>query len=190
MNFNGRRDAISNTLFAATTVVLLLFAASGFDLYLTRQPPATQGLTSISFTTVTTTSNSTITTVSTLLIPGTGGKIVTVTKTASGNYTGFGVNGTLIIIPNGVSTNSALNFTPSKVKVIIGVNNTVTWLNQDTSSQHTVVTESAPTNATYWGIVLQTGQTYSVTLTVPGVYNYYCMWHPGWMKAQIIVASK
>ena len=75
---------------------------------------------------------------------------------------------------------------PVNVIVTIGVNNTVEWVNQDTVG-HTVTALVAPAGALKFnsGLILG-GKTFSVTLTVPGVYRYTCAWH-NWLAGQITV---
>lgn len=93
-----------------------------------------------------------------------------------------------IIMPSGAGLDQ-LNFTPSKVTVIVGVNNTVVWTNDD-SVEHTVKSENIPAGAVAFASgLLSTGQTFTVTLTVPGTYTYECTIHPAWMQATIIVLS-
>lgn len=93
-----------------------------------------------------------------------------------------------IIMPSGAG-NDQLNFSPAKVTVVIGVNNTVVWTNDD-SVAHTVKSEIIPAGATpFSSDILNTGQTFSVTLTVPGTYTYECTIHPAWMQASIIVVA-
>jgi len=92
-----------------------------------------------------------------------------------------------IIMPSGAGLDQ-LNFAPSKVTVIVGVNNTV-WTNDD-SVEHTVKSESIPAGAAPFASgLLSTGQTFTVSLTVPGTYTYECTIHPAWMQATIIVVG-
>ncbi len=48
-----------------------------------------------------------------------------------------------VAMPSGVGNNQSLNFSPSKLTVVIGVNNTIEWVNQDSVS-HTVIATGAP----------------------------------------------
>src|SRR4029077_21230141 len=114
---------------------------------------------------------------------------VTVTSTTPGFKTGLFFNTTLIVIPKGIARNQSENSVPANVKVVIGVNSSVTWINQDSLSQHTVVTTVVPSGGSQVDLILGTNETYTVKLMVPGVYHYYCMWHPDWMKATITVLS-
>jgi plastocyanin len=70
--------------------------------------------------------------------------------------------------------------------VTIGVNNTMEWVNDDNEA-HTVTSFQVPTGASTFnsGFVFP-GKTFIMTLTVPGVYRYVCVWH-NWLAGQIIV---
>lgn len=96
--------------------------------------------------------------------------------------------GPIVIIPNGTAVDTAQDFTPSTIVVVVGVNNTITWFNED-ASFHTVTIDTAPPGAQYTTGLVKSGGTYSLTLTVPGTYHYYCEWHPAWMRAVVIVKS-
>jgi plastocyanin len=79
-------------------------------------------------------------------------------------------------------------FSPQNATVVIGVNNTLIWTNDDTSA-HTVTSVSVPAGAaTFNSGILAAGVDYRVTLTVPGTYQYYCSLH-SWMVGTIIVKS-
>jgi plastocyanin len=97
-----------------------------------------------------------------------------------------------IIIPSGVNLNHALNFQPSTLTLVIGVNNTVTWVNQD-STDHTATFSSVPSGVTASSISagdIPPGTSFGpVTFTVAGTYMYHCQFHPGWMRGTIIVKS-
>src|SRR5712692_7963708 len=77
---------------------------------------------------------------------------------------------------------------PVDIKVTIGVNNTIEWVNQDTVG-HTVTALVAPSEGLKFnsGLILA-GKTFTVTLTLPGVYRYTCAWH-NWLAGQITVKS-
>ena len=85
--------------------------------------------------------------------------------------------------------NESLNFQPASIKVVVGVNNTIVWNDLD-SVQHTVKSRTIPSGAAPWDSgILNQGQTYTVTLTVPGVYHYDCTIHPDWMIGTIQVVA-
>jgi plastocyanin len=103
--------------------------------------------------------------------------------------TGGKVTGVKVNMPNGVSVNSKLNFQPSTIVVVIGVNNTVTWVNQD-SADHSVTFTSGPSGVQLTAISnadVAPGDSFTVTFTTPGVYSYHCTFHPFWMIGKIIV---
>jgi plastocyanin len=98
-----------------------------------------------------------------------------------------------INIPNGVNLNHALNFQPSTIHLVIGVNNTVSWVNQD-STDHTATFTVVPSGVKAGSISagdIPPGTSFGpVTFTVAGTYQYHCQFHPGWMRGTIIVTSK
>jgi cytochrome c oxidase subunit 2 len=96
---------------------------------------------------------------------------------------------TTIAMPQGVGDDKSLDFTPATVTVAEGT--TITFVDQDTSAPHDVVWDTVPTGASPADSqqVMTTGNTFSVTLTVPGTYTYHCAFHAGWMKATIIVTG-
>ena len=96
----------------------------------------------------------------------------------------------LIRIPNGAGANDSITFTPQTVTVVVDVNNTIQWKNFDTVS-HTVTSTSVPKGATSFGStsnLVGPGQLYTITLNVPGVYEYHCAIHSH-MVGTIIVKS-
>jgi plastocyanin len=93
-----------------------------------------------------------------------------------------------VTIPSGTGADSSLNFSPSTITVVIGVNNTVIWANDDVAV-HTVTSSTIPAGAqSFDDGSLSPGSTFSVTFTVPGTYQYYCSIHP-WMTGTVIVKS-
>jgi len=94
-------------------------------------------------------------------------------------------------MPAGVGNSQSLNFSPVKVLVIVGINNTITWTNQDTAT-HNVDFTSVPagSNVTVGTTSpnMKNGQTWTVKLTTPGTYNYVCDFH-NWMSASITVVA-
>ena len=108
---------------------------------------------------------------------------------SSSTFSSSSQNGAEIMIPYDVGGNESLNFQPASITVVIGVNNTVTWIDLD-SIQHTVVSTSIPAGAQKFDSgILNQGQTFSLTFTVPGTYHYDCSIHPDWMKGTILVLT-
>ena len=104
----------------------------------------------------------------------------------------------LIDIPEGSDiAPSAFNVTtlltgsyrfPVNVTLVLGVNNTVQWRNTDDVT-HTVSSYIVPKGAQAFNSnLIPPGGTFEVTLTVPGLYRYACIWHP-WVAGQITVKS-
>jgi len=86
-------------------------------------------------------------------------------------------------------------YTPTKLTV--KVNDTVTWVNEDTE-KHTVTSGESSGRTGFvqgdlgksYGIfdsgLFETGQKWSYTFTVPGTYQYFCTIHP-WMFGIVVV---
>lgn len=81
--------------------------------------------------------------------------------------------------------NTAITFSPKIITVTIGTNNTVQWTNMD-SAPHTVTSTPGDPTSFNSGAIGMNG-TFIYTFTQPGVYNYYCTFHPGWMNGTVIV---
>jgi plastocyanin len=88
-----------------------------------------------------------------------------------------------VIMPTGVGSNTALDFSPARVVVVIGVNNTLTFSNKDTAT-HTV---TATDNSFNSGDI-KAGESWTYTFTTPGTFSYYCIYH-NWMKGTVVVLS-
>ncbi len=93
-----------------------------------------------------------------------------------------------VVIPSGTGASGHLSFNPGSITVVIGVNNTVIWTNDDSAS-HTVTSSSAPAGAQRFDSGnLNANATFTVTLTVPGTYQYHCSYH-SWMTGTITVKA-
>ncbi len=89
----------------------------------------------------------------------------------------------VVIIPNGASENLHLGFEPSKITIVIGVNNTVVWKNED-SDWHTAHSNIPEFNS---GLI-QAGDSFTHTFLRAGTYPYHCDPHP-WMTGVVFVKS-
>jgi len=78
---------------------------------------------------------------------------------------------------------SSPGFNPSTITIVIGVNNTVVWTNDD-SVPHTVTAN----DGSFSSGNLNPGDSYSFTFTTPGTYSYHCSYH-SWMKGTVKVES-
>jgi plastocyanin len=97
-------------------------------------------------------------------------------------------NGSTIAISIESGASNSANgpgYNPDKIVLVIGINNTVIWINND-SAHHTVTTSSAPSGASFNSGDMGPGATYSCTFTQPGTYQYYCKYH-SWMSGTIVV---
>ena len=75
---------------------------------------------------------------------------------------------------------------PFNFTIMIGFNNTIEWINDD-SIAHTVTSLQIPPDApTFNSGLIEPGKTFTLSLTVPGVYKYTCMWH-NWLAGVITV---
>jgi len=94
--------------------------------------------------------------------------------------------GLKISIPSGaVSPSNAPGYSPDKVTLVMGVNNTVTWTNND-SAHHTVTSVSG--NGSISSGDMAPGATFTYTFTAPGTYQYLCVYH-SWMIGTITVVK-
>ena len=74
-------------------------------------------------------------------------------------------------------------YSPQQIKVVLGVNSTVTWVSRSIS--YDTVTDRG---GTFGSGPIPPGGTYAHTFTAPGVYDYYCLYHP-WMTGTVTVES-
>ena len=90
-----------------------------------------------------------------------------------------------VSIPKGAGDGpqAAPGYSPDKITVVIGVNNTVTWTNND-PIHHTVT--SAPGNGSISSGDMAQNATFTYTFTTPGTYNYICIYHD-WMTGTVVV---
>lgn len=121
--------------------------------------------------------------VATIVLVGVGAALAVPLQPSLGGGTTTAATGT-VIIPAGVGGNIKLNYTPDVITVIIGMNNTVTWINKDLTT-HTV---TASDNSFNSGDI-KAGMSWTHTFTSPGNYTYYCIYHSGWMKGTVIVKA-
>jgi plastocyanin len=85
------------------------------------------------------------------------------------------------ILPGAGTDTTSPGFSPVQIVVVIGVNNTVTWINND-NVPHTVTSTSGEFDSGN----LNSGAAFTYTFTKPGTYNYVCSYH-SWMKGTVTV---
>ncbi len=83
---------------------------------------------------------------------------------------------------SGVDPNSP-GYSPPNITVVIGINNTVKWVNYD-SMPHTVTA----VDGSFDSGNLDPGQSFVHTFKKPGTYVYVCIYHH-WMEGTVIVIS-
>jgi plastocyanin len=112
---------------------------------------------------------------------------VTIVSGAQSQYAGYKTGSTTLY-----------GYSPLTITVVVGVNNTVVWRNNDTAIHTATSSTSAPGPFNSrcldgLGVSCSPGQgsgssTYQFTFTVAGTYTYNCLYHP-WMQGTIIVKS-
>lgn len=97
-----------------------------------------------------------------------------------------------VVFPEGSSLASGSGIVPKVIRVTIGVNNTVVWMNQD-DTLHSVVSDkyvdpvSGPFDSYAQGQrLIAPGETFEFTFTQPGTYDYYMVPHPH-MQGTVVV---
>lgn len=109
----------------------------------------------------------------------------TTTSTSTTTVTSV-VDGPFVVILQGASQNmSSQGFSPDSIVVVIGTNNTVTWINED--SAHQTVTSTSSVQPFNSGD-LAPNQSFTFTFTHPGRYTYVSAYYP-WMTGVVTVRS-
>jgi plastocyanin len=101
-----------------------------------------------------------------------------------------------VYIPDGAGANSSLSFNPKTITLVVGVNNTVTWVDQDSSKGqvHTVTFGPVPAGVDVSQLNsaqspgLADGFQFIRIFNVPGTYSYHCYYH-SWMTGTIVVKA-
>ncbi len=73
-------------------------------------------------------------------------------------------------------------FSRQSIRVVIGVNNTVTWVSRSISFD----TVTGTNDGTLASRPIAPGQQFTFIFTKPGTYPYYCIYHP-WMRGSVTV---
>ena len=94
------------------------------------------------------------------------------------------LQGVIVSIPSGASITPP-GYSPDVITVVIGMNSTVTWVNND-NVPHTVTSRTA---GGFDSKELDPGKSFSWTFTLPGTYYYYCTYHPTVMTGEVIVVA-
>jgi plastocyanin len=89
----------------------------------------------------------------------------------------------VVIIVPGSAVNPKLGFTPAIITVVIGVNNTVIWKNEDSDS-HTAHSNIPEFNSGF----IPPGGSFEHSFERAGSYPYHCDPHP-WMTGLVVVKA-
>jgi len=85
------------------------------------------------------------------------------------------------IVPGSFIQTQTQNFVPKTVTVVIGVNNTVIWMNtEEVPVSHTVT----HTGGQFDSGLFTSGLNFTYTFGRPGTFNYFCQPHP-WMTGTV-----
>lgn len=94
-----------------------------------------------------------------------------------------------VTIPAGASlSDNNVNFTPRDVTVVLGVNNTVVWINENSNPERVIgADEDMPGGfGKIKTLIEPDGGTFAFTFTEEGTYNYLSDIHP-WLQGTVTV---
>lgn len=78
-------------------------------------------------------------------------------------------------------------FSPKEITVVLGVNNTVVWINNSNSLERVIGEDvNAPGDFGKIPSLIEPGGTWAFTFTEEGTYNYHSIIHP-WLKGTVFV---
>ena len=81
-----------------------------------------------------------------------------------------------------------VNFSPSNLVLVIGVNNTIVLKNEDTAD-HTITSNPGDPVAFDTGDVSGLSSSDTIIFTTPGTYAYHCQFHPAYMHGTSTVLA-
>ena len=97
------------------------------------------------------------------------------------------ISSSVVVIPLGAVIEGHEFLIPQEITVVLGKNNTVTWINED-DTFHSFVSDVGGKNGWSTGPLLP-GESSSVTFNSTGVYDYHGVPGP-WMTGTVIVLEK
>jgi plastocyanin len=93
----------------------------------------------------------------------------------------------------GAATLTTTAFSPDVATLVVGVNNSFEFHNNDSQSggvPHTATARTCPSNCPFdTGIINFNVTSQIFTITAPGTYHYYCQVHPSTMVGTIVVVA-
>jgi len=94
----------------------------------------------------------------------------------------------IIIIPRGASSPPSdwtsglvidrMYFDPPMIRVVVGVNSTIQWVNRDEVAHSATSLETPPNAQGFDSGLIAPGGTFTTRISKPGTYVYYCTLHP------------
>jgi plastocyanin len=186
--------AVSNGLVAGVLIVVILVAAGGAYVFMSGHAPAStatnQPTTTSSATHQTTTSSSSQAHPSSSSTTSSQTVVISVSSSSFSTSSTTTASGAQVTIPSGAhrqpkGSPATYGYNPGVITVVIGVNNTVTWVNQDSGFDGTHTVSGPDMNS---GDIAP-GGTYTVTFTTPGNYSYSCFYHPFMMGFVVVKAG-
>lgn len=163
-----RRRAISGTAIAGVILLVLVLAVSAA--YISSNPPvsgATATQNQYTFTNY----------------GQTGSATTTVVTTGISGTANPPANAVYVYIPNDGGYPFA-PFEPSSITVVLGVNSTIVWVNQD------VLVHNVNSNGGFFNSGdIAPGAEWWFTFTTAGVYPYYCSYHPSHTGVVIVESA-
>ena len=92
-----------------------------------------------------------------------------------------------VVVIEGAGDDAQYN--PQVLTVVVGVNNTVVWINSGSISHTVTSTDHTASGAPLFDSGnMNAGAEYSHTFLQPGTYDYYCVYH-GTMQGEVIVLA-
>ena len=77
---------------------------------------------------------------------------------------------------------------PPGQHLVIGVNSTVTWTNNDIAAHTVTADNTTGGTAVFDSSNMAPGATFTYNFTAPGTYTYHCSYH-AWMKGTVVVKA-
>lgn len=92
----------------------------------------------------------------------------------------------IVTIPQRAYVEGGQRLNPQEITVVLGINNTVTWINED-DVVHTFGSDDQ--NNQWWTDTMMPGQSSSVTFNSTGIFSYHGMPGP-WITGKVIVLEE
>lgn len=73
-------------------------------------------------------------------------------------------------------------YSPQNITVLMGLNNTVEWVS------HSLTYDTVTSTSGNFSHAFSPGDTFEYTFPAPGIYDYYCIYHP-WMHGTVVVLA-